>query len=112
MGLPARGVAPGWYVAAPSGQKSGRDSDMLPLDRVDARRIALIKPSALGDIVHALPVLTALRVRFPAAQITWVVNSAFEPLIRKHPDLSDTLPFDRDAFRKTPWHSVRYAIAF
>jgi heptosyltransferase-1 len=90
----------------------GRDSVMLPLDRLDARRIALIKPSALGDIIHALPVLTALRVRFPAARITWVVNSAFESLIRNHPDLTDTLPFDRGVFRKSPWHSARYAMAF
>jgi heptosyltransferase-1 len=85
---------------------------MLPLDRLDAHRIALIKPSALGDIVHTLPVLTALRVRFPTARITWVVNSAFEPLIRDHPDLTDTLPFDRGVFRKSPWHSVRYALKF
>jgi heptosyltransferase-2 len=28
---------------------------------METRRIALIKPSALGDIVHALPVLSALR---------------------------------------------------
>jgi lipopolysaccharide heptosyltransferase I len=70
---------------------------MLPLDRVDARRIAIIKPSALGDIVHALPVLTALRARFPAARITWVVNSSFEALIAGHPDLTDTLRFDRGA---------------
>ncbi len=69
------------------------------LDRVDARRIALIKPSALGDIVHALPVLTALRVRFPEARITWVVNRSYEPLLAGHPDLSDTLAFDRGAFR-------------
>ena len=67
---------------------------------MDARRIALIKPSALGDVVHALPVLTALRIRFPAARITWVINSAYESLIRNHPDLSDTLPFDRGAFRR------------
>ena len=85
---------------------------MLPLDRFDARRIALIKPSALGDIVHALPVLTALRVRYPAARISWVVNAAYEPLIRHHPDLTDTLPFDRGAFRKAPWHSAHYALAF
>ena len=69
------------------------------LDRIDARRIALIKPSALGDIVHALPVLTALRTRFPAAQITWVVNRSLEPLLAGHPDLTDTLPFDRGAFK-------------
>lgn len=85
---------------------------MLPLDRLNARRIALIKPSALGDIVHALPVLTALRVRFPAARITWVINSAFEPLIRHHADLTDTLPFDRGAFQKSPLHSFRYAVHF
>src|SRR5437763_14464568 len=61
----------------------------------EARRIALTKPSALGDIVHSLPVLTALRRRFPHAHITWVVNRAYEPLLRGHPDLDATLPFDR-----------------
>lgn len=71
----------------------------MSLDCVDARRIAIIKPSALGDIVHALPVLTALRQRFTAARITWVVNRAYEPLLAGHPDLTDTLAFDRGAFR-------------
>ncbi|MBN9120817.1 MAG: glycosyltransferase family 9 protein [Planctomycetes bacterium] len=69
------------------------------LDRIDARRIAIIKPSALGDIVHSLPVLTALRARFPTARITWVVNRSYESLLTGHPDLTDTLPFDRGAFR-------------
>ena len=71
----------------------------MSLDRIDARRIALIKPSALGDIVHSLPVLSALRVRFPAAHITWVVNSSYESLLTGHPDLTDTLPFDRGALK-------------
>ena len=71
----------------------------MSLDRIDARRIALIKPSALGDIVHSLPVLSALRVRFPAAHITWVVNRAYEALLTGHPDLTDTLPFDRGALK-------------
>jgi heptosyltransferase-1 len=84
----------------------------MPLDRMDARRIALVKPSALGDIVHSLPVLTALRVRFPAANITWVINSAYEPLIANHPDLTNTLAFDRGAFKKGFWHSARYAFDF
>src|SRR6188768_2060228 len=84
----------------------------MPMDRLDARRIALLKPSALGDIVHALPVLGALRVRFPHAHITWVVNSAYEPLVRNHPDLTDTLAFDRGAFKKGIWKSIRYAWSF
>jgi lipopolysaccharide heptosyltransferase I len=67
------------------------------LAQLDARRIALIKPSALGDIVHALPVLHALRQRFPRAHLTWIVNRSYEPLLRGHPDLDETLPFDRGA---------------
>lgn len=70
-----------------------------PLHELTPRRIALIKPSALGDIANSLPVLTALRRRFPEAHITWIVNRSFEPLLRGHPDLDATMPFDRQRFR-------------
>ena len=76
----------------------------MPLRDYPARRIALIKPSALGDIVHSLPVLTALRRRYPDAHITWVVNRGYEPLLQGHPDLDATLPVDRGASRA---HLVR-----
>lgn len=76
------------------------------------RRIALIKPSALGDIVHSLPVLTALRHQYPDAAITWVVNKSYEPLIAGHPHLTDTLPFDRGQFRRGLLSSFRYAVEF
>ncbi len=68
---------------------------MTPLRDYPARRIALIKPSALGDIIHSLPVLTALRHRYPDAHITWVVNRGYAPLLDGHPDLNEVLPFDR-----------------
>ena len=71
----------------------------LPLQDYPARRIGLIKPSALGDIVHALPVLTALRRRYPDAFIAWVVNRNYEGLLQGHPDLDATLPFERGAAR-------------
>jgi heptosyltransferase I len=73
----------------------------VPLGQYAARRIALLKPSALGDIIHSLPVLSALRRRFPDAHITWVVNRAYESLLLGHPDLSATIPFDRGAARKS-----------
>src|SRR5262245_38858811 len=81
---------------------------MVPLHDYPARRVALLKPSALGDIVHALPVLTALRRRFPDAHLTWIVNRSYEPLLRGHPDLDATLPFDRGG-RHGP---LRLALAF
>src|SRR5450631_974739 len=70
-----------------------------PLDQLTPARILLIKPSALGDIVHSLPVLSALRRRFPKAHLTWLVNLAYEPLIAGHPDLDATLTFDRGALK-------------
>src|SRR5436309_1578110 len=85
---------------------SGRRDSPMP------RRIALLKPSALGDIAHALPVLTALRERFPEARITWVVNKSYEPLLAGHPHLTDTLPFDRGAFNKGPAHAAAYSLRF
>lgn len=76
------------------------------------RRIALLKPSALGDIVHALPVLSALRAKFPDARITWVVNKAYAPLLAGHPHLTDTLAFDRGAFKNGAGTAARYAVSF
>jgi lipopolysaccharide heptosyltransferase I len=57
--------------------------------------ILLIKPSALGDIVMALPSLSALRRSFPQARITWLVRPEFAPLIEGHPHLDEILLFDR-----------------
>lgn len=72
-----------------------RDEIRLDHDNYLPQRILLIKPSALGDIVHTLPVLRLLRRRFPDAHLTWLVSPAFKSLIEKHPDLNDTMLFDR-----------------
>lgn len=85
---------------------------MVPLAELQPRRIALIKPSALGDIVHALPVLSALRAKFPHAAITWVVNKSYESLLAGHPDLTGTLAFDRGAGRRGLRGAVSYAARF
>src|SRR5437870_9181529 len=79
-----------------------RHKGRIPLRDYPARRIAIVKPSALGDIIHALPVLSALRQRYAEAHITWVVNRSYEPLLAGHPELDATLAFDRAAIR-TGW---------
>jgi heptosyltransferase-1 len=73
-----------------------------PLTELNPRRVAIIKPSALGDIVHSLPVLSAVRGRFPTAHVTWVVNRAYAPLLHGHPDLDAVLPFQRGSRRDVP----------
>lgn len=61
-------------------------------------RILLIKPSSLGDIIHALPVLHGLRTRYPNARIDWLIASSFAPLLSGHPDLDELILFDRRRF--------------
>jgi heptosyltransferase-1 len=52
-------------------------------------RILLVKLSSFGDVLHALPTLEALRVAFPAAHITWLVEAAYAPLLSGHPALNE-----------------------
>jgi lipopolysaccharide heptosyltransferase I len=54
-------------------------------------RVLIVRTSALGDVVHALPVLTALRRHLPAARIGWVVEEAMAPVLAEHPDLDELL---------------------
>ena len=65
-------------------------------------RVCLIKPSSLGDVVHALPVLSALRVLWPDAHIAWVVNRGLRGLLDGHPDLDEVIPFDRSKAKLSP----------
>ncbi len=62
-------------------------------------RVCIIKPSSLGDVVHALPVLSALRALWPGAEITWVVNSSIRGLLDGHPQLDRVIAFDRSRAR-------------
>ncbi len=70
----------------------------MSLSRRQFERILIIKPSSLGDVVHALPVLHGLRKRYPQAQIDWLVADGFAPLIEHHPDISELVLFDRRRF--------------
>ncbi|MGH9379887.1 MAG: glycosyltransferase family 9 protein [Thermoanaerobaculia bacterium] len=63
-------------------------------------RILILKTSALGDVVHALPVLTELRRRLPDARIGWVVEEAFAPLLEGRPDLDAVIPVRTRIWRR------------
>ena len=52
-------------------------------------RILIVRLSAVGDTILNLPVLCALRSRFPDAKIGWVVGTGAADILRGHPDLDD-----------------------
>ena len=75
-----------------------RNRTRPPLAALNPERICLIKPSALGDVVQTLPVLAALRERWPSAHITWVVKECFADLLGDHPQLNEVITFE-DTFK-------------
>jgi heptosyltransferase I len=50
--------------------------------------ILIVKLSAIGDVIHTLPSLAALRRCYPDADITWVVEEEAADLLADHPDLN------------------------
>jgi len=66
------------------------------------QRLLIIRTSALGDVVHALPVLTALRRHFPQARIGWVVEAAMAPLLAGHPDIDELFVVRLRDWRRRP----------
>ncbi len=65
-------------------------------------RILIIKPSSLGDVVHALPTVNLIRRKFPEAHITWLINESLTSLLEHCPVIDELLPFERQRFR-SPW---------
>lgn len=54
-------------------------------------RIMIVRLSAIGDVIHGLPVLNALRERFPRAMLAWVVETPAAELLRGHQALDELI---------------------
>ena len=58
-------------------------------------KILILKPSSLGDVLQALPVLRLLKLHYRDAQIHWWIDSALAPLLEGDPDLAGVVRFER-----------------
>ena len=63
------------------------------------KSILVIKPSSLGDVVHTLPAVAAIRDANPEAEITWVINPEWATLLRGNRDINHVHIFPRGEFR-------------
>jgi heptosyltransferase I len=59
------------------------------------RRICIVMMSAIGDAVHVLPVIAALKRDDPSSKITWILQPGPASLVRGHPDVDEILLFDK-----------------
>ena len=80
----------------------------LAADLNDFSKILLIKLSAVGDVVHTIPVLNKLRRRYPAAQIDWLVTPPIAELLRHHPAITNVIEFAREEWQ-SPWRLTPFA---
>jgi len=62
-------------------------------------KILLVKPSSLGDVVHAFPVAALLRRSYGKAKISWLVNDALKDVAEASPYVDEVIPFDREQLR-------------
>ncbi|HVB08643.1 MAG TPA: glycosyltransferase family 9 protein [Candidatus Acidoferrales bacterium] len=62
-------------------------------------RFLILRMGALGDIVHTLPPVAALRESFPRAEIDWLVDRKWAPILDGNPDVSRVIAIDRTSSR-------------
>ncbi|HEY3862189.1 MAG TPA: lipopolysaccharide heptosyltransferase II [Verrucomicrobiae bacterium] len=58
-------------------------------------KILILKPSSLGDVIHALPVLRLLKKHWPESRIHWWLDVNLIPLLEHDPDLAGIFAFKR-----------------
>ncbi len=63
-------------------------------------RILIVKTSSLGDVIHALPVVTDLRQSFPDVRIDWCVEESFAAIPRLHPGVARVITVAVRRWRK------------
>jgi heptosyltransferase I len=66
-----------------------------PLTLRPGARVCIVLLTAVGDAVHALPVLNALKRHVPGVHLTWVIQPGPAGLVRGHPAVDELVIFDR-----------------
>jgi heptosyltransferase-1 len=65
-------------------------------------KILLVKLSSLGDVVHTMPVVQDIRAALPGAQVDWVVEQSFVPLVQRCRGVQEVIGCELRRWRKAP----------
>ncbi len=58
------------------------------------KRILVIKPSSLGDVIHSLPLIHALKRQYPSSYIGWVIQRNLVSLLEADPNIDEIIPIE------------------
>ncbi len=81
----------------PAANESSSIADFGDLPGKAPERLLIIRLSSFGDIVQAMGVPAAFKKRYPGAQVDWLVREDFSNLITGHPEITDTIAFQRNS---------------
>jgi lipopolysaccharide heptosyltransferase I len=62
-------------------------------------KILIIKPSSLGDVIHALPFLKAVKDSFPDAQVDWAISKNLKGILEGNPLIHELISFDKESWK-------------
>lgn len=79
---------------------------------VSVQKILIVRVSSLGDVVHNMPAIADIRRRYPDAQIDWLVEEGFRPLVELVHGVRRAIPFSLRRWRKrlgscATWREIR-----
>lgn len=77
---------------------------------MDMQKVLFFKPGAIGDVLHTLPALKALRKTFPAAQVTFVVSPELESLLLGANIADRVQVFDGAKLKKNLTDFIRFVL--
>jgi heptosyltransferase-1 len=63
-------------------------------------KIAIVKLSAMGDIIHAMVALEFIKKRYPHIQIDWIVEEVFAPILQDNPNIDNIIPINLKKVKK------------
>ena len=76
------------------------------------KSILIVKPSSLGDIIHTLPVVHALKRCAPGCRVGWIVQKAFAPILEQDPAVDQVYPIGISSTSEPQAGSLSYLRAF
>lgn len=74
-------------------------------------KILIIKLSSIGDVIHTLPVLSAIREALPKAEISWVVEKSSAEILRNNPLITKLIEVDTKSLRKKDSFGKNFSLA-
>ena len=104
--MSAAGPSQGAHCA-PSGGSAAAPAASVGAQHPSA--ILVVRPSSLGDIVHALTLVADVRTHRPELAIDWVAETGFVPLVELHPGIRRIVPVALRHWRHQPPRRVDLA---